>query len=102
LIVAFVAVGLGHKLANPSFDVGRGFQIVIVRENVGIFDEDIDHRGILKVLTEAANSNAITTMTCDLKATLAVHFGNLNGRVTFWTKISYDPGLIAMQSSPPW
>jgi hypothetical protein len=67
LVVAFVAGGLGNEMADLGFDVGCCFHVCVVGEDVGVFDKDVNYRGIFEVLTKAADSNAVTAVTCNLK-----------------------------------
>jgi len=90
LVVAFVASGLGNEVANPSFDVGCRFHVLIVGKDVGVFDEDVDHRGVFEVLTKAANSNCNSAVACNLRLyQLYDSSSTRGGGVTFWTKILY-------------
>jgi hypothetical protein len=102
LAVAFVAGGLGNEVANPGFDVGCCFHVLIVGKDVGVFDENVDYGGVFEVLTKAANIHAVAGMTCDLRSCQLCSSSIEGGGVTFWTKILYDLGLIAIQSSSPW
>ena len=55
-------------MADLRFDVGCCFYVLIVGENVGVIDEDVDHGRVFGVLTKTADSNAVAAMTCDLRS----------------------------------
>jgi hypothetical protein len=89
-------------MTNPGFDVGCSFHVLIVGKDVSVFDKDVDHRGVFEILTKAADGNPVAAVTCDLRYYQLYDSSSLGRRITFWTKMLYDRGLIAMQSSPPW
>lgn len=68
LVVAFVAGGLEHEMANPGFWCRLLFPCLDCGKDVGVFDENVDHGRVFEVLTKAANSNAVAAMTCDLRS----------------------------------
>ncbi len=77
--------------------------VIVVGEDLSIFYDDVYYAGIFEVLAETAYCDAISAVAgyllFDQQGKIR---GSDEGRDTFWTKMLYDLGLIAMQSSPPW
>jgi hypothetical protein len=52
----------------PRFDIGGIVHVFVVGNDVGVFDNDVDDGRVFEILTQAADCNAIATMTSDLNS----------------------------------
>lgn len=70
-IVALVA-SLRHQFAYPSLDICRAFHVIVVCENLGIFDDDVLNRRVFQILAQAADGYTIATVYGDLDMPISV------------------------------
>lgn len=58
LVTTFVRI-LVYKLSDPCLDIGPLLHIIIVRDDIGVFDGDVGHRRVLEILAQTSNGDAV-------------------------------------------
>lgn len=70
-VFALIAT-LRHQLTNPSLYICGAFHVVVVCEDLSIFDDHVLNRRVFEVLAQTANGYTIAAMYGDLKTTFSV------------------------------
>ena len=74
-------------MSNPGLDICPIFHVIVVDQDVGVSDKNIDYGGVLEVLSETAYCNAISAVAGDLDSVSRQCVKGVWRAKTFWTKM---------------
>jgi len=74
-------------MSNPGFDICSIFHVVVVDQDIGVPDKNVDYRRVFEILSQTAYCNTISAVAGDLDSVSREGEIGVWRMKTFWTKM---------------